>query len=492
MSVMGELQAQLAPTIESFIENLRELKLVDMRSRSKAHSRPSAADVGLNWGDVEYYGLKAEQSKFPGSHKIHRSIGEYFPMELTTRKLLDMCGQVFGLSFSRLSGDESGNFKKRYIQTKKWPKSDSKDLLVFKVHDTSTGSHGALLGVLLLDLVDKKSKPQGAQCGTFGQCEVKNLGSQKWSPAIYIRAVFPPARKDAPVLVSSYNVITLAHELGHAIQEFTRGGLDSMAWDSVEIASHLVERLVSEPAVQRELSSHYVYEQQAYLDAWSTSGRSLPPKQAPLDLLEKGVDMYLHDQILPFLRTLWFTKLDFILHSFTEEMLDAVDLGVECQKALSEWTGICGTDDSNYGPPKNNEYLHYRHYQYYYTSLYCYPYSKICAEEIFQTHFVKDPLNRTQGLRFRKTFLEHRDVFQTQAHRDLFLQKNGEGAEAKLERDLWLSGRSENSMDALVKFLGRPPKMKPFVDYMSGVTRERETSRQAMWSWKKILAKVVS
>ncbi|KAK0122893.1 hypothetical protein ONS96_009918 [Cadophora gregata f. sp. sojae] len=341
MSVMGELQAQLAPTIESFIENLRELKLVDMRSRSKAHSRPSAADVGLNWGDVEYYGLKAEQSKFPGSHKIHRSIGEYFPMELTTRKLLDMCGQVFGLSFSRLSGDESGNFKKRYIQTKKWPKSDSKDLLVFKVHDTSTGSHGALLGVLLLDLVDKKSKPQGAQCGTFGQCEVKNLGSQKWSPAIYIRAVFPPARKDAPVLVSSYNVITLAHELGHAIQEFTRGGLDSMAWDSVEIASHLVERLVSEPAVQRELSSHYVYEQQAYLDAWSTSGRSLPPKQAPLDLLEKGVDMYLHDQILPFLRTLWFTKLDFILHSFTEEMLDAVDLGVECQKALSEWTGIC-------------------------------------------------------------------------------------------------------------------------------------------------------
>lgn len=192
------------------------------------------------------------------------------------------------------------------------------------------------------------------------------------TPAVNILATFPPPQKDKPVLLQHSHITTLAYELGHAIQTFTRGNLQGMPWDSVEIASHLVQRLASEPTVQRELSPHYVYEQQEYVDVWKASAKPLPPRRAPLELLQKSSELERSSQILSLMETLWLSKFDLMLHSHTEEQLDSVDLGVECQRVLREWTGICGADDSPHGQARNNTYIHYSCYANYYTSSYCY------------------------------------------------------------------------------------------------------------------------
>lgn len=60
------------------------------------------------------------------------------------------------------------------------------------------------------------------------------------------------------------------------------------------------------------------------------------------------------------------------------------------------------------------------------------------------------------------------------------------GGSAAIRRALWLSDRSENSMDALVEFLGRTPDNKPFVDYISGVTFEAGKKAGFAGSWKNI------
>ena len=66
------------------------------------------------------------------------------------------------------------------------------------------------------------------------------------------------------------------------------------------------------------------------------------------------------------------------------------------------------------------------------------------------------------------------------------------GGSAAIRRALWLSDRSENSMDALVEFLGRTPDIKPFVEYMSRVTLEEGQQVGSAGSWKDIWTKLTN
>lgn len=47
-------------------------------------------------------------------------------------------------------------------------------------------------------------------------------------------------------------------------------------------------------------------------------------------------------------------------------------------------------------------------------------------------------------------------------------------------------------MDALVKFLGRKPDNKPFVEYILGVTLEEGQKAGSVGSWKNLWTKLTS
>jgi hypothetical protein len=87
--------------------------------------------------------------------------------------------------------------------------------------------------------------------------------------------------------------------------------------------------------------------------------------------------------------------------------------------------------------------------------------ARVYTVDIFNTFFARDPLNRKQGMRFRRIFLEHRDYFPSCKAALRF--KYNPLKRLYLCLKLKLQGHSENTMDALEKFMGRKLSMKPFL-----------------------------
>lgn len=99
VAFVDELRAQSQPLIDSTMIKLRQLSMEDedFQGLSNRASQPGNAIEGanlLNWGDVSYYAMRAQYSICPSAQ--HKAACEYFPPNSTTRRLLDMCGQVMG------------------------------------------------------------------------------------------------------------------------------------------------------------------------------------------------------------------------------------------------------------------------------------------------------------------------------------------------------------------------------------------------------------
>jgi hypothetical protein len=96
-------------------------------------------------------------------------------------------------------------------------------------------------------------------------------------------------------------------------------------------------------------------------------------------------------------------------------------------------------------------------------------------------------------MRFRKTFLEHRDYF---PNREAALRyKRNPFKRLYLFLKLKAQGRSENTMDALEKFMGRKLSMKPFLKTFKAPMKKEEkkglrTRLKMMWeSMRNVLDK---
>ncbi|KAH6707515.1 hypothetical protein BKA61DRAFT_130121 [Leptodontidium sp. MPI-SDFR-AT-0119] len=165
-----------------------------------------------------------------------------------------------------------------------------------------------------------------------------------------------------------------------------------------------------------------------------------------------------------FQHMLWQSEFDLRVHSYSEEKTETLDLALECQKILSEWTGIYGSDDSKLGEGKNNSYLAWDLLEHYAASFYCYLLAEVYTIDILNKFFAKDPMNRKQGHRFRQIVLKHRDVFRTKEG-----AREAKGKGGLIRYLIYLvafrmTGRSEATMSALEKFMGRPLSTKAFID----------------------------
>ena len=108
-----------------------------------------------------------------GCLEISKLVAEYFLIDSTVHKLLDLCGQVFGLAFTELLGNKGAKVKELYSQNTKYLQGELKDVLLFTVqrHNFWRGLQTPL-GVLTLDLVDERGKPKSAHCAWFGQARI--------------------------------------------------------------------------------------------------------------------------------------------------------------------------------------------------------------------------------------------------------------------------------------------------------------------------------
>lgn len=194
----------------------------------------------LETWDIPYYTELYKKEYFNVSTEELR---DYFPLENVLDGLFKLVGNLYNIKI-----EEESNFDT-------W--DESVKLLSLKDLD------GNILGKLYLDLFPREVKKEGAWMVTC--CDrIRFSNGHLQHPVGFVVANFAKASKNKPALLSHQEVVTLFHEMGHALQHLLTtidypsvAGCNGVEWDAVELPSQFMENWCWEYDVIANLSRHY-------------------------------------------------------------------------------------------------------------------------------------------------------------------------------------------------------------------------------------------
>ena len=122
--------------------------------------------------------------------------------------------------------------------------------------------NGEVLGNLIMDLEAGETKRGGAWANKWTTSYYKD-GKRIPATGIVI-CNFPPSREGVPSLLSHDNVVTLFHEMGHAlhlitskVEEISASGFNGTEWDVVEYPSQWLQEFANNKEVIKSFGKHY-------------------------------------------------------------------------------------------------------------------------------------------------------------------------------------------------------------------------------------------
>lgn len=189
--------------------------------------------------DKSYWVEKLSQHLFGFDEEALR---DYFPMERVLDGLFKLCEDLFSITFERAKGN-----------IKAW----DKDVRFYRVKNAKDE-------VIAGFYFDPYARPGTKRGGAWmNEIRGRDFETRKQLPIAVIVCNQKPPRGKQPATMSFYEVATLFHEAGHALQEIlttvdsaTCAGINNVEWDAVEIASQFLEQFPYEPAILKSLSCH--------------------------------------------------------------------------------------------------------------------------------------------------------------------------------------------------------------------------------------------
>jgi metallopeptidase MepB len=137
-----------------------------------------------------------------------------------------------------------------------------------------------------------------------------------------------------PTLLSHGDLVTLTHELGHAIHKLAQGYRRSHPQDFVKVPSIIAENWIYQPSLLHQISCHYTYLDLAYLAGWKSdypTYQTLPPQQAPPNMFKEiAYKRNPRNDLGRIQYLLWASQFDFTIHSAFEKELKSIDLRMIC------------------------------------------------------------------------------------------------------------------------------------------------------------------
>ena len=340
--------------------------------------------------DLLFYSQKLKKAKYDFDQEKYRP---YFEKESVVEGLFAFLNSLFGIEFVK-------NSEKLWDE-----KATSYDLLVDK----------KVRARLYLDLESRKGKRGGAWMHNWQSHYIDDDGKEHLASA-FIVANFPDST-NSPSLLRHDDVVTLFHEMGHAlhhmlsqVSETGVSGIAGVEWDAVEFPSQFLENFAYEPKVLKMFARHY------------ESGEILSD-----EMIEKILEVKNFQSALGLLRQIEFSLFDFKLHQSlhigdeVQELLDSIRQRVSLIK-----------------PPKYNKFQNGFAHIFaggYAAGYYSYKWAEVLSADaffeiidqgIFNTKFAKDYLDIILSKGGSKSM------------RDLYLELKGE--EAKVESLLRLNG----------------------------------------------------
>lgn len=311
------LQSRDANSIESVIEFLetlvelsREQGKAELKELEEFAKELDGIDE-LKSYDIAYYSEKLKKRLFDYDEV---DTMPYFEQQRVLNGLLDIVSELFDVSFES-------------VDVNVWHES----VKVYNIYNS-----GNLAGRIYFDLEARSSKRGGAWMHDWETHFIDSQNNQHL-PSAFVVANFAPATNDEPSLLRHNEVVTLFHEMGHAIhhlfsqvKERSVSGINGVAWDVVEFPSQFLENFAYEEAILKKIAKHY------------KNGNIIPD-----DLIKKIRDSKNFQAAMAMLRQLEFALFDFKLHLKLYQ-------GDEVQELLNEVRDFCGT----LKPPSYNKFQH--------------------------------------------------------------------------------------------------------------------------------------
>jgi len=274
------LATKMAEDEKSVLEFLHTLLI---NAKPQAHKEleelQAIAPHKLKSFDTAFYSEILKKERYDIDEEEYRP---YFEQKSVVEGTFDFLHKLFGIAFVKV------------------------DELLW--HESATAYElfvdGKLKAKLYVDLEARESKSGGAWMHNFETHCIDEKGTQQLASA-FIVCNFPPSSKTAPSLLRHDDVVTLFHEMGHAIHHLLSdvnenevSGVNGVEWDAVEFPSQFLENFAYEPEVLKLFAKHH-QTQEVLPDA----------------MIEKLVESKNFLSAMGMLRQLEFSLFDFMLHT---------------------------------------------------------------------------------------------------------------------------------------------------------------------------------
>ena len=226
--------------VVSFLEELGKKAKVKAKEELNEIKELALKDgiTDFRSSDVSYYSEKLKKAQYDLDEEYYRP---YFEQQSVLNGFFDFLHQMFNIKFTKAN-------------TPAW---DEK----VKVYDLSEDDK--VVARIYIDLESRSDKKGGAWMNNWHTYH-KNSNGEIKLPTAYIVGNFPPSTVETPSLLRHNDVVTLFHEMGHAlhhllskIEEPFVSGISGVAWDTVEFPSQFLEYFSYDKDVLKLFAKHY-------------------------------------------------------------------------------------------------------------------------------------------------------------------------------------------------------------------------------------------
>jgi len=241
----------IAPKMAKSVQEVKDF-LWNLVEKAKSHAIKDYQDLQfyaknkhnidkLEAWDIAYYSEKQKKDLFDISQEELR---KYFPLPKVLKGLFVILKKLYGISF------------KENNEVKTW----HKDAFYVDINN----KYNEFIGGIYFDLFARKHKRGGAW---MDECRVKMKTSfnDVQAPIAYVTCNFNKTEGGDPALLTHEDVLTLFHEVGHALHHVLTkidyhdiSGINGVPWDVVELPSQIHENWCWEEQGLEMVSEHIV------------------------------------------------------------------------------------------------------------------------------------------------------------------------------------------------------------------------------------------
>jgi len=241
----------IAPKMAKSVQEVKDF-LWNLVDKAKEHAIKDYQDLQfyaknkhnidkLEAWDIAYYSEKQKKDLFDISQEELR---KYFPLSKVLNGLFTILKKLYGISF------------KENNDVKTW----HKDAFYVDVYN----KYNEFIGGIYFDLFARKHKRGGAW---MDECRVrmKTFDNSIQAPIAYVTCNFNSPEGNDPALLTHDDVLTLFHEVGHALHHVLTkidyrdiSGINGVPWDVVELPSQIHENWCWEEQGLELISEHIV------------------------------------------------------------------------------------------------------------------------------------------------------------------------------------------------------------------------------------------